>query len=301
MTARPMNRCSFSGMVKGSMASVGHTSPHRLQFWLHSPTLGVNTGVQIAPRPPSTIAGCKPLVGHTFMQAPQRTQRSVKSSSATDPGGRMRRLPVMRLSPSRVGRRARAEAAPSPQAVPTPTPARRRLRSRLSLGPGSGLPGDMRIASCGHSSAQDWHWMHSAVEVRFPFSPIASILHSSRQRVHSLHALPTLRRKKGTRAMRPSSAPSGQRLRHQNRRERNPPARMAPSRSAAANPLPYAACWSGKIPHDWSRPVPGSHWIARCRGAKNPSVRLRKVRAIGSSSQTSWDPSRALAATAPST
>ena len=50
---------------------------------------GIRIGVQMPSTPASKNAGCRALLGQTFMHSAQRMHRSRNSFSGTEPGGRM--------------------------------------------------------------------------------------------------------------------------------------------------------------------------------------------------------------------
>ena len=57
---------------------------------------GMRIGVQRPSTPASKKAGCRALLGQTFMHSAQRMQRSRKSRSSTEPGGRIFASPAQR-------------------------------------------------------------------------------------------------------------------------------------------------------------------------------------------------------------
>ena len=88
-SATPNRVFFFPSNESLGIAPVGHTLPQRVHWYSQYPISGTRRGVHIPSRPHSKIDGWSPLVMQTFMQLPQRIQRSKNSCSFNTPGGRI--------------------------------------------------------------------------------------------------------------------------------------------------------------------------------------------------------------------
>src|SRR3990172_9230374 len=87
--AMPIFNFCLRRSVSFLIASVGQTCPHRLHWYSQYPRRVSMTGAQVPPIPAPIADGWSTLVGHTFMQFPQRMHRWMNSFSGREPGGRM--------------------------------------------------------------------------------------------------------------------------------------------------------------------------------------------------------------------
>jgi len=76
----------FSVPVISQIAPVGQTCEQSTQFGSQYPMRGTSTGSE-ALDAAFQRGRCSALLGHTFMQSPQRTQRSRKWDSSSEPAG----------------------------------------------------------------------------------------------------------------------------------------------------------------------------------------------------------------------
>ncbi len=177
---------------------------------------GTRIGVQSPSTPPSNAAGCRALFGQTFMQSPQRMQRSRKCGSSSEPGGRMRYVPAGVLTPG-PDRTSGTITAPAAAAVMRA----RRLTSgvsRVCLA-GEGDVDHVKLSPpVGQSCMQFRQRWHSALRHCAPGMGSSPPWQCCRQRRQLSHFESSLRIcTSDQREQTPSSAPSGQIARHQKR------------------------------------------------------------------------------------
>ncbi len=184
--------------------------------------------------PASRPAGWSPLPGQTFMHSPQRTQRSRNSSSVPAPGGRIRAsrgwARAGEIASRAARRRIRARAPSRTRRRPGSSGARRvrfgrtrrealRDRPHRRAKRGTVKPKESPTPFCRQLAVQLPHTKHS--DGRQPFVMFGSAAPwqwKVQSRTRCRRDSVCLRASEPACATTPSSPPSGQSTRHQNRR-----------------------------------------------------------------------------------
>ena len=217
------------------MAPVGQTCPQSVH--VYSQLLcskikgGTSRGEKMPASPASKMAGCKTLVGQTFMHSPQRMHRLRKVFWSAAPGGGTKLGGTGEpAGPSRAATAVPGMATPA--AMPVSTPRRERSTGRgwllaFRLSPKRTMP-------FGQWSTHSMHRVQAWGE-RPAAGSRASMRHRSGHWPHALQTRTGMRFTTDQRANRPNSAPAGQSQRHQNRRAANSRAKIT-SRIAADTP-----------------------------------------------------------------